>query len=227
MHFDILVEDRSGKVALDILVPKILGEGTPHTYNVIAYRGVGHIPRGLSPKGEPRKRILLDQLQRLLRGYGNTYAGYPRSYPAAVLVVCDLDSKCLKEFRANLQRILDSCSPAPETRFCIAIEEGEAWLLGDIPAVKKAYPKARDSVLSTYRNDAICGTWECLAEAVYKGGARVLSKRSWYEIGAEKSRWAESICPWMDVGANHSPSFIYFREKLMELAAAKGGSFGG
>lgn len=47
MHFEILVEDQSGKKALDILVPKILGNG--HTFAVHSYKGVGHIPRDIAP----------------------------------------------------------------------------------------------------------------------------------------------------------------------------------
>ena len=42
MHFEILVEDQSGKKALDILVPKIIGD--EHTFKVISYKGLGHIP---------------------------------------------------------------------------------------------------------------------------------------------------------------------------------------
>ena len=34
MHFEILVEDQSGKIALDIFVPKIIG--TAHTFRVHA-----------------------------------------------------------------------------------------------------------------------------------------------------------------------------------------------
>ena len=45
MHFEILVEDSSGKKALDILMPKILGD--QHTFKVINYRGVGRIPKNL------------------------------------------------------------------------------------------------------------------------------------------------------------------------------------
>lgn len=36
MHFEILVEDQSGKKALDIIVPKIIGDSctfTVHPYN--------------------------------------------------------------------------------------------------------------------------------------------------------------------------------------------------
>ncbi|MDR3176930.1 MAG: hypothetical protein LBU06_10435, partial [Desulfovibrio sp.] len=39
------------------------------------------------------RRILLDQLPRLLNGFGRTFAGYGDSYKAVVIVVCDLDDK--------------------------------------------------------------------------------------------------------------------------------------
>jgi len=215
MHFEILVEDQSGKKALDILVPKIIGDN--HTFIVHSYKGIGRIPKNLAANGDANKRILLDQLPRLLQGYGNTFANYPANYPAAVVLVCDLDDRCLKAFRQELFNILNASTPRPETRFCIAIEEGEAWFLGDIPAIKTAYPKAKDTVLNAYMNDAICGTWERLADAIYRGGAIALSARGWQAIGAEKSQWAEKITPHMDVTNNQSPSFVYFREKLLEL----------
>lgn len=218
MHFEILVEDQSGKKALDVLVPKIIDYD--HTFKVHPYRGIGRIPKNLAAHGDANKRILLDQLPRLLRGYGNTFASYPADYPAAVILICDLDDRCLKAFRQELFNILNACNSKPETRFCIAIEEGEAWYLGDIPAVKSAYPKAKDAVLNAYVNDSICGTWERLADAVYNGGSTALSAKGWQAVGAEKSQWAEKISPHMDVANNASPSFVYFREKLLELAGA-------
>ena len=215
MHFEVLVEDQSGKKALDILIPKIIGD--QHTFRVIEYRGIGRIPRNLKSGVEANKRILLDRLPSLLRGYGKTFAYYSPNYPAAVIVVCDLDDKCLKTFRQELFSVLNACNPKPETRFCIAIEEGEAWLLGDIPAIKAAYPKAKDNVLGRYKNDAICGTWEFLADAVFQGGANGLKKKGWTAVGKEKSIWAERIAPHMDVAINASPSFCYFQKKIREL----------
>lgn len=212
MHFEILVEDQSGKVALDILVPKIIGDN--HTFDVKSYKGVGRIPARMNNNVDASKRILLTNLPRLLAGYGKSWRGYP----AVVIVVCDLDNKCLKSFRRELIDLLNTCNPRPETRFCIAIEEGEAWFLGDIPAIKHAYPKAKDVVLNTYVNDSICGTWERLADAVYKGGAQHLSHQGGQAIGAEKSAWAEHITPHMDLDHNSSPSFNYFLGKLRELA---------
>lgn len=215
MHFEILVEDVSGKKALDILVPKIIGED--HTFTVHSYKGIGRIPKNLSATGDAAKRILLDQLPRLLQGYGNVFAHYPAENPAAVIVVCDLDDKCLKAFRQELLAILHGCTSQPETRFCIAIEEGEAWFLGDMQAVKTAYPRAKDAILNAYQNDSICGTWERLADAIYKGGCTALSAKGWRAVGAEKSLWAETIAPHMDVARNSSSSFAYFRKKLLEL----------
>ena len=168
MHFEILIEDQSGKKALDILIPKLIS--LEHTFKVHSYKGIGRIPKNLGSNTDASKRILLTQLPQLLRGYGKTFANYPEDYPAAVILICDLDAKCLKTFREELHAILNACDPKPETRFCVAIEEGEAWFLGDIPALKKAYPKAKDAVLSTYVNDSICGTWEKLADAIFPGG---------------------------------------------------------
>jgi hypothetical protein len=134
------------KKALDILVPKIVGE--KHTVKVHSYKGVGRIPRNIKDTGNAAKRILLENLPKLLKGYGKTFSNYPMDYPAIVFLVCDLDDKCLKFFRQELFGILNQCNPKPKTRFCIAIEEGEAWFLGDLNAVKRAYPRARNKVFS-------------------------------------------------------------------------------
>lgn len=219
MHFEILVEDQSGKKALDILVPKIIGND--HTFRVHPYKGIGRLPMDLRTSADPCMRILMEQLPRLLNGYGATFDGYPPDYHAVVILVCDLDDKCLKDFREKLFEVLNSCYPKPETHFCIAIEEGEAWYMGDLPAVKAAYPNARNATLNSYVNDSISGTWEKLADAIYSGGYLKLSSKGRQMIGAEKSKWAEAITPHMDVANNRSPSFCYFRDKLQELTGIK------
>ena len=71
MHFEILVEDQSGKRALDTLIPKIIG--AQDTFRVIGYKGSGRVPPNLTPKTNAVQRILLDQLPKLLRGYGQTF----------------------------------------------------------------------------------------------------------------------------------------------------------
>ena len=132
--------------------------------------------------------------------------------------MCDLDNKCLKKFRKELFGILNKCTHQPETRFCIAIEEGEAWILGDMPAIEKHYSNAKKAIFDTYKNDSICGTWEKLADAIYPGGAQALTKFGWQAIGRNKSNWAENIAPHMKINKNKSKSFCYFRDKLLELS---------
>ena len=215
MHFEVLVEDQSGEKALKILMPKITGD--QHTFCFHFYRGIGHIPPNLKSKTDVSKRILLDQLPRLLRGFGKKFANYPANYPVVVIVVCDLDDRCLKTFRQELFGVLNSCNPKPETRFCLAVEEGEAWFLGDISAIKAAYPKAKDKILNRYENDSICGTWELLADVVFTGGSNALKEKGKGAVGREKSIWAEKITPYMNVEQNASPSFCYFRDKIREL----------
>jgi hypothetical protein len=216
MHFEILVEDQSGKMALDILIPKIIGD--KHSFRVLPYKGIGRIPINLNPKTDANKRILLDQLPRVLSGFGSAHKVYPTSERPIVLVVCDLDDKCLKQFRRELLDILKCCKPEPLAHFCIAVEEGEAWLLGDIKAVKSAYSRAKNHVLEAYRADSINGTWERLADAVYPGGSLKLIRKGWHAIGSEKSDWARNIAAKMDIDRNTSPSFCYFRDILRELS---------
>ena len=62
MHFEILVEDQSGKKALEILVPKIIDNN--HTFKIHAYKGIGRIPKNLGGNIDASKRILLDRLPK-------------------------------------------------------------------------------------------------------------------------------------------------------------------
>jgi len=199
MHFEFLVEDQSGAKAMDILLTKLLKDKA--TYNIHPYKGLGHLPGDLKPKSDAARRILLDQLPRLLRGYGKVpNIGH-------IIIICDLDHKNRKQFLSELNGILNACYPQPHAHFCLAIEEFEAWYLGDLAAVKKAYPKAKDTILNGYINDEICGTWELLADAICKGGYNHLVKQGWQAVGKEKSIWAVRISPHMIIDKNRSPSF--------------------
>lgn len=211
MHLEILVEDASGKAMLDILIPQIITDGT--TYRIISYRGLGRLPSDLRSSGDPSKRILLANLPRLLGGYGKVF----QNFAAAVVVVCDLDDRSEVEFLDELQKLLRECDPPPSVCFCLAIEEGEAWLLGDLDAVRAAYPKARKDVLASYVNDSICGTWERLADAIHPGGAKALSKAGWSTVGAEKAKWAREITPHMTPSNNRSASFQRFLQRITNL----------
>jgi hypothetical protein len=158
-----------------------------------------------------------DLLVTAAREYGQAFTKYPKGYLAHVAVVCDLDDQNLKAFSKELKKALDSCKKKPSTEFCFAIEEGEAWLLGDRAAVETAYPRAKKSILQSYVYDSICGTWETLADAVYPGGSTALKQQGWQAVGHEKSKWAEAITPHIDLTRNASPSFSDFVKRLRSL----------
>lgn len=202
MHIEVLVEDVSGAKLLAALLPKLIGaQGNPHTWRIHAYKGVGRLPKNLHNETDMAKRMLLNQLPRLLRGYGQTPG------VDAVLVVLDNDRRDCAQFLADLNSLLATCNPAPNTLFRLAIEEIEAWYLGDQEALLTAYPRAKTHVLRHYRQDSICGTWELLADAIYPGGSGAIKKSGWPLPGRIKTEWAEKIAPLLDPERNLSPSF--------------------
>ena len=214
MHIEVLVEDSSGAALIETLLPLVIGpEGAPHTWRVLPYKGIGRIPKGLTAKADPAKRALLDQLPRLLSGYGKT-PGYEN-----VVVVVDSDRRNCKEFLAELNAMLKQCAPAPRTLFRLAIEEMEAWLLGDRQALLNAYPRAKKDVLARYAQDSVCGTWELLADAIHPGGHAAIQKAGWPLPGQMKHEWTKKIGPHMNIETNASPSFGKFRDGLRRLVA--------
>ena len=214
MHIEILVEDSSGEKLLQMLLPQLLGpQGEPHTWRLHAYKGIGRIPQGLVTKADPAKRILLDQLPKLLRGYGRT-PGID-----AVVVVLDTDKRDCAAFLSELKAAADACNQAPDTLFRLAIEEIEAWYFGDRDALLTAYPRAKLDVLGKYVQDSACGTWELLADAVHPGGSTAIKKAGWPLPGQVKHVWAEKISPFMDPDRNSSPSFGKLRDGLRRLVA--------
>jgi hypothetical protein len=214
MHIEVLVEDSSGSKLIEALLPSIIGPmGEPNTWRIHSYRGIGHLPPNLDARADPAKRALLALLPKLLAGYGRTMG------VDAVVVVVDNDRRDCKVFLQELNAVLLACQPAPNALFRLAIEEAEAWYLGDPAALFKAYPRAKKEVLARYQQDTACGTWELLADAVYPGGHAAIRKVGWPLPGQLKHIWAEQISPWMDVENNRSPSFCKFRDGLRRLVA--------
>ncbi|HEY4008346.1 MAG TPA: DUF4276 family protein [Pseudonocardia sp.] len=92
----------------------------------------------------------------------------------------------------------------------LAIEELEAWFLGDIPAVVATYPRVPLSVgnKQAFRNpDKISGgTWEAFW--------RLLKDHGYHKVGLPKTLAAAAIAENMDVEKNESRSFQVFRDGL-------------
>lgn len=214
MHIEVVVEDSSGAALVETLLPAMVGhQGAQHTWRVHAYKGIGRLRSGLTPKSDPAKRVLLDQLPRLLAGYGKT-PGID-----AVVVVLDSDRRDCKTFLSELTGLLGQCQPAPLTLFRLAIEEMEAWFFGDRHALLTAYPQAKKDVLGRYAQDSVCGTWELLADAIHPGGFAAVRKAGWPLPGQLKHEWVTRIAPHMDIERNVSPSFGKLRDGMRRLVA--------
>jgi DNA-binding Lrp family transcriptional regulator len=220
MHFEILVEGQTELTVLSTLMRKILGEyKNPHTWNIHKHRGIGRLPEELSAITNRNDQTLLHNLPSKLRAYGDSMKD-----DEAVVVLVDLDDRedC-KEFKKELEKTLKVCPKKPTTLFRIAIEELEAWFLGDQPAILKAFPEARTEVINAYKQDSQCGTWEVLANAIEPETLKELQKqgrRSW-RILDRKKKWAVKISRHMDVEGNQSPSFRAFRDGIRKIADHK------
>lgn len=212
MHIEVLVEDSSGAALMTHLMPKLLSDSAEeHTWRIHNAKGIGHIPKGMTRQTDVKKQTLLGKLPQLLKGYGNT-PGYD-----AVLVLADTDDRDVAAFRQELQQVLAQCGKAPKTTFGLATEEVEAWYFGDRAALLAAYPGANEKLLNKYQQDAVCGTWEMLADALVKGGATSLKKQGPSRVGEFKHECAHRVGPLMDVGRNQSPSFNETRNDLAKL----------
>ncbi|MEI8094419.1 MAG: DUF4276 family protein [Spirochaetales bacterium] len=214
MHIEFLVEDSSGARAVENLIPRIIGqESMPHTWRIHKYKGVGTIPKGMSNATDAAKRILLDNLPRLLGGYDKT-PGID-----AVVVIVDTDRHDCRAFLQELQSLSALTTRRVRVLFRLAIEEVEAWYLSDQAAVLAAYPSAKRQVLNSYVPDSVCDTWETLADAVVVGGRAQVKADGWPRSGELKHEWAERITPLISIESNPSPSFQKFRNGLLRLVS--------
>ncbi|NVO83474.1 DUF4276 family protein [Hymenobacter terrestris] len=200
MHIEFLLEEESAKAALDILLPKLLPPGA--TWACFPHRG---------------KTDLFQRLPGRLKTYARQL---PHQPDLRVVILMDADTDCRRR-KSELEKIvadgglLTKTTAGPGQPFCIltrlAVQELEAWFLGDRAAIQAAYPRVRPQHFGGLGNDpdAIADTWETLW--------RVLQQGKYYLVGKAKVEWAETIAPHLDPDRNQSPSFQYFRQGLTHL----------
>ncbi len=200
-HIEFLVEEPSAEAALRGLVPKITSGAL--SYDIRVFQG---------------KLDLLSQLPNRLKGYRSWLS---RDWRIVVMIDEDReDCTALKKKlevaaqQANLlTRSVSGATSDYEVMNRLLIEELEAWFLGDVAAIVKAYPGVSPHLASQtrYRDpDAIKGgTWEALE--------RVLQKAGYYSTGLPKVEAARAISEHMDPRHNRSKSFQVFRDSLLDL----------
>lgn len=134
-----------------------------------------------------------------------------------IVTILDNDKHDPVQFRRKLENLARENMLQKRPIFGIAIKEMEAWLLGDVEAIKAAYPYAKINALRGYEQDGICETWEVLANVVYPKGLKELKKKAgagYAEIGKAKAEWADLIGKEIDLRRNTSPSFHRFVSEL-------------
>lgn len=189
----VFVEEPSMEAALEALLPRLLGEVE---FQILRF--------------QCKDELLLRLPQRL--------AGYASWLPEtmAILVLVDRDDDdcvLLKQQLENMTaeaRLVSKTTAGPGRRFQvvnrIAIEELEAWFLGDWEAVQAAYPRVSGTVpqKAGYRDpDAIAGgTWEALE--------RVMQQAGYFRPRLRKIECARTVAAHMDPARNRSASFRAF-----------------
>ena len=213
MHFQFLIEDHSGEILVRAIIKKIMTGNPTITVDYKSFKGIGGFTKRNTVR-ETKDGKLLNDLATYMRGFNKSL----QKIDAALFVVLDNDKRDPGVFRKELQDVAQKNNITIDHVFCIAVEEMEAWLMGDENAVKTAYPSVKLRILHSYVQDSICDTWEKLADAVYPGGYDKLKKEcpTYMEIGKCKSEWAEKIGRHIDLRNNKSPSFNAFCSEITQ-----------
>ena len=202
MNLEILVEEPSAERALSTLVPKIIGPR--HGVAVHPFRN---------------KPELLAKIAGRLTGYSSWIGGAD----TRIVVLVDRDNDDCTALKGVLEkaaadaglRTVSATGGRPDGLVLnrIVVEELEAWFLGDVPALRAAYPRlpAGLEFQARYRDpDAVVGgTWEALEI--------LLRRYGYFGAGLAKTVAAAAIAQHMNVESNRSASFVAFRDGLRRL----------
>lgn len=200
MHLEVLIEELSAEPVVRRVVDEVLPAGA--TYAVRFFEG---------------KSDLLGSLVERLRGYRNWSMDGLR-----VVVLVDRDRDDCRRLKDELESFAHqtgfttrrSAAGRPvEVCNRIAVEELEAWLLGDEEALRAAFPRVRPFAgTAQFRDpDAIDGTWETAERLLRRGG--------YYLEGLRKTDFAERVAPHLDLAHNRSSSFRTFVTGVADLVA--------
>lgn len=197
MHLEFLLEEPSVEAFLDGFLPRVLPAGA--TWKLIQFQGKGD---------------LLANLERRLKGYRNWLPAGDR-----IVVLIDEDRQDCRKLKDQLEVAAQTAgfvtkSAAGKAQFQVvnrvAIEELEAWFLGDIEAIRAAYPRVPASLANreNFRDpDAVAGgTWEALE--------RELKRAGYFPGGLAKIEFARVMAQHLEPTRNRSRSFQVFLEGL-------------
>ena len=190
---EILVEEPSMEAALREIMPRILQDRARWK------------PINMGSKGK-----LLKALPARLRAYRKRI---DKGEDLKIIALVDRDSDNCEQLKHRLETIAREAGLITKTAVNgqgdfqvvtrIAIEELEAWFMGDIDALKSAFSSLKSvNFPGNFRNPDNGGTWERLH--------RFLKRHGIYRKSYPKIEAARKIASHMDPGRNRSPSFQSF-----------------
>jgi hypothetical protein len=196
-----LVEGPSENALFKLWMPRVLRD-RGHTVRVYPHQGKGDLPVNLTKKPDPRHRGLLDQLPAKLKAFRASC-----NPDEAVLIVVDADDDDKTELVRKISSVVEKVAPGLQVLVTVAVEETEAFYLGDLRALLRAYPGADMKRARAYTPDSICGTWELFGSIIG-------------DDGGNKVVWAEAMGPHLTISAakSRSPSFKELCSVLRKLA---------
>lgn len=214
MRIEVLCEDKSSVPVLRQLLGAALKgrpRGQDHQIYYHPHRGLGFLAPDLKSRPIPSKSGLYDLLPAKLRAYQSLAP----DQQILIVVVHDSDENDPHAYYRQLEYLFRSLSPDHYFVIGIAVEELEAWLMGDFAAIQQAYPEADRDRWSRYQQDSVCGTWEELAYVLEgRKKAQQLIRLGYPAVGIYKGEWAQRIAPYMDARRNRSPSLQSFLQRF-------------
>lgn len=199
MFVEFFLEEPSAEAFLQRFMPRLLPKGTDVAFRVFS-----------------GKQDLLKKLPQRLKGL----SWIPKDHRIVVLV--DEDRQDCLALKAQLEAAAREAGLLTKTAANggiftvlnrIAVEELEAWFLGDLPAIQAAYPRFKPSHVAAanrrYPDAVKGGTCEALERALQQAG--------YYSTGLPKIEVARTIADHMDVARNTSTSFKQFVQGVAAL----------
>ena len=199
MTLHIMVEGPSEVAFFDGWVKKLK---STQNIRVHAHQGKGALP-AKNASANAKLRGLLDQLPFKLKAFADTL----NTHTDGILILVDADDDDPSELITRISQTVKQCAPLLKVEISVATEEMEAFYLGDLKAVKRAYPDADMVVARAYVPDSICGTWERFGEIIG-------------DDGGNKVAWAERMGPCVTAKAaqSRSPSFKAMLGQISNLS---------
>jgi len=125
-----MVEDQSGEILVNAVMKKYRAEApiVAIDYGIKSYKGIGKFKRG-SNAINIKSEQLLNELPKRIRAFH--FALCDRAN-VSLFIIVDNDNRPTDDFSKQLESAVRDNNITIDRVFCIAVEEMEAWLLGDI-----------------------------------------------------------------------------------------------